>query len=101
MGVGHRHERGFILAPLLLATIAAELFDWLPATAALGIGVMGAYALDLPPWDADDPVGLPLVIGGGAITVVAWDLMRGSADAASLVVVLALVLIGWPIRRLR
>jgi hypothetical protein len=91
----------FILAPLLLATIAVELFDWLPATAALGIGVMGAYVLDLPPWDADDPVGLPLVIGGGAITVVAWDLMRRSADAASLVVVLALVLIGWPIRRLR
>ena len=91
----------FILAPLLLATIAVELFDWLPATAALGIGVMGAYVLDLPPWDADDPVGLPLVIGGGAITVVAWDLMRRSADAASLVAVLALVLIGWPIRRLR
>ena len=91
----------FILAPLLLATIAVELFDWLPATAALVIGVVGAYALDLPPWDADDPIGLPLVIGGGAITVIAWDLMHGSANAASLVIVLAIVLIGWPIRRLR
>ena len=91
----------FILAPLLLATIAVEIFDWLPATAALVIGVLGAYALDLPPWDADDPMGLPLVIGGGAVTVVAWDLMHGSANAASLVIVPALALIGWPIRRLR
>jgi hypothetical protein len=89
----------FILAPLLLATIAVELFEWLPATVALVIGVVGAYLLDLPPWDADDPVGLPLVIGGGAVTVVAWDLMHGSADATSLAIVLALVLIGWPIRR--
>ncbi len=89
----------FILAPLLLANLTVEIVDWLPANAALVVGVVGAYALDLPPWDATEPVSLPLVVGGGAVTAVVWDVMRGSADAASLIIVLAVVLIGWPIRR--
>ena len=90
----------FILAPLLLANITVEILDGLSATVALVAGVVGAYALGLPPWDADDPVGLALVVGGGAVTVVAWDLLRGSVDAGALLIVLAVILIGWPIRRL-
>lgn len=88
-----------VLTPLLLGNLAAELVDALPATAALALGVIGAYALGLPPWDARERVSLPLLIGGAAVSAVAWDLLRGSADLATLLVALSLTLIGWPIRR--
>jgi hypothetical protein len=88
-----------VLAPLLLGNLAAELVETLPATPALALGVIGAYGLGLPPWDAEEQVGLPLLIGGAASSAVAWDLIRGSADVVTLLVALSLTLIGWPIRR--
>lgn len=88
-----------ILAPLLMANVAAGIFSWMPATVALSSGVVAAYALGLPPWDAEEPIGLPLVVGGAAASVVVWDLMRNSADAGSLIVAVAIAAIGWPIRR--
>lgn len=88
-----------LLAPLLLGNMAAELVDALPATAALAVGVVGAYALGLPPWDGEDRTEFMLLIGGTTVSVVAWDLMRGTADMAALLVALGLTVIGWPIRR--
>ena len=89
----------FILAPLLLANIAVELRASLPTNVALSGGVIGAYAINLPPWDAQEPVGLPLVVGGAAVSVVGFDLIRGSADAVTLLIVLGMTVIGWPLRR--
>lgn len=89
-----------ILAPLLLANIAAELRASIPPTIALAGGVVAAYAINLPPWDADEPESLPLVVGGAAISAVVWDLLRGSADVVTLLVVVGLAAVGWPIRRL-
>ena len=90
----------FILAPLLLANMAVLLLGSIPATVALAGGVVGAYLMDLPPWDADEPESLPLVIGGTATTVVVWDLLRGSADMVTLLVALGVAAIGWPARRI-
>ena len=79
--------------------MTVEIAD-VPATVALAIGVAGAYAEGLPPSDTDEPESLPLVIGGTAVSVVAFDLMRGSADLATLLVALGLAAAGWPLRRL-
>lgn len=89
----------FVLVPLLLANMAFLIREDLPATAALAGGVVGAYAINLPPWDAEEPEGLPLVIGGTALSVVLWDLMRSSADLLTLLVALGLTVMVWPIRR--
>jgi hypothetical protein len=88
-----------LLAPLLLANLVAELFTSLPATAALLLGVLGAYTVGLPPWDGEERHGLLLVIGGSTASVVGWDLLRGSADVGSLLVALALTVLIWPVRR--
>jgi hypothetical protein len=88
-----------LLAPLLLANLAVELVDTLPATVAVALGVIGAYALNLPPWDAEERIGLLLLIGGAAASAVVWDLVRGSAGADTLLVALSLTIAGWPIRR--
>jgi hypothetical protein len=88
-----------LITPLILANMAAEVLDALSATVAIGVGVVGAYALGLPPWDAEERFGLLLVIGGSTASVVVWELMRATADAGSLLVALALTLLGWPIRR--
>ncbi len=89
----------FTLAPLLLANMTVEIVD-VPATVALAVGVAGAYALGLSPWDADERESLPLVIGGTAVSVVTFDLVRGSADLPTLLVALGLAVAGWPLRRL-
>jgi hypothetical protein len=89
----------FILAPLLLANMAVLIRESIPATVALAGGVVVAYVMDLPPWDADEPESLPLVVGGTAIAVVIWDIMRNSADVVTLLVALAVATIGWPLRR--
>jgi hypothetical protein len=39
----------FILVPLLLANVAAEIRESLPATVALAGGVVGAYLINQPP----------------------------------------------------
>lgn len=89
----------FILAPLVLANMAVLLRESIPATVALAGGVVGAYVMDLPPWDADEPESFPLVVGGTAVAVVLWDIMRNSADVVTLLVALAVAMIGWPLRR--
>jgi hypothetical protein len=89
-----------LLAPLIFGNFAAEFFDALSATAALAIGVAAAYVIGLPPWDADERLSLPLLVGGTTASVVVWDLIRGSADAGTLLVALALTVVGWPIRRI-
>ena len=89
----------FLLVPLLLANMAFLIREDLPATVVLAGGVVGAYAINLPPWDADEPESLPLVIGGTAVSVVIWDFMRGSADVVTLLVALGLAGIGYPVRR--
>ena len=89
-----------LLAPLILANLLAELLDSVTATVALAGGVVGAYVLGLPPWDGEDRHALLLVIGGSAVSVVVWDLVRGSADAGTLVVAVSLTVLGWPIRRI-
>ncbi|HSK92763.1 MAG TPA: hypothetical protein VLA76_01745 [Candidatus Angelobacter sp.] len=88
-----------VLAPLILANLVVELVDTVPATPALAAGVIGAYAIGLPPWDAEERLGLLLIIGGAAASVVGWDLLRGSADIGTLLIALSLALLGWPIRR--
>jgi hypothetical protein len=88
-----------LLAPLLLANLAVEVIGSLSGTAAMVIGVIGAYAVGLPPWDAEERYGLPLVIGGTTGSVVGWELVRGSADAGTLLIALAVTLVGWRVRR--
>lgn len=88
-----------VLAPLLLANLAVEIRDSLPATVALAGGVVGAYAIGLPPWDADEPESLSVVVAGAAVSAVVWDLMRGSADVVTLLVTLGVTAVGWPARR--
>lgn len=88
----------FVLAPLLLANLIVELFDTVSATVAIVAGVAGAYVVGLPPWDGEERINLLLIIGGTAVTVVAWDLLRGSATAGTLLLALAIALLGWPIR---
>ena len=88
-----------LVAPLILGNLLAELVGSLSGTAAISAGVVGAYALGLPPWDSGGRYSLLLVVGGTAVSAVAWDLLRGSADTSTLLVALALTLVGWPIRR--
>ena len=88
-----------LLAPLLLANMAVEIVDSLSATAAIVIGVIGAYAVGLPPWDGEEQHGLLLLIGGTTGSVVGWELIRGTADAGTLLLALAVTLLGWPVRR--
>lgn len=88
-----------LLAPLILANLAKELVDALSATVALAIGVVAAYAIGLPPWNAGERLGLLLLIGGTTASVIAWELLHGTADAGTLLVALAITLVGWPIRR--
>ena len=88
-----------LLAPLILANLVAQLIDGLGATLLLGIGVVSAYGIGLPPWSADERLSLLLLIGGTTVSVVAWDLIHGSADAGTLLVALAITVVGWPIRR--
>ena len=88
-----------LLAPLLVANLLAGILDGLHPTTAMALGVVGAYGIGLPPWDARERIGLPLLLGGTAASVVAWDLIRGSADAGTLLVALSLVVVGWPVRR--
>jgi hypothetical protein len=88
-----------LLAPLIFANLAVELIGALEPTFALVIGVVAAYVIGLPPWDAEERQSLLLVVGGTAVSVVAWDLLRGAADAGTLLTALALTVVGWPIRR--
>lgn len=88
-----------LLTPLLFANLAIELVETLPATVAVGIGVIAAFAIGLPPWDGDERIGLLLVIGGTTLSVIGWELLRGTADAGTLLVALALTAAGWPLRR--
>ena len=90
---------GLLLAPLLLAVLAATALDGLSADAAISIGVVAAFALGLPPWDADSRLGLPLVIAGASLSAVAWDLTRGGASLTTLGLAFALSVVGFGIRR--
>ncbi len=89
-----------VLAPLLLANVIVEIREDVPATVALAAGVIGAYALGLPPWNTDEREHLLLVVGGAAVSAVLSDLMRGTADLTTFAVVMTLTLVGWPVRRL-
>ena len=88
-----------VCTPLLLAYGLTELVDGLPATVALAAGVVGAYALDMPPWLAEERRDLVLLIVGAALSVFIYDRVRGGADAMTILVVLALTSGGWPVRR--
>ena len=90
----------FVCAPLLVACLVTEVRPDIPATVAMGGGVVGAYALDMPPWHAEELSELPLLVGGAAVSAVAFDLVRGSADVATLVVAIGLTIVGWPLRRM-
>lgn len=88
-----------VLAPVLMANLIVGLFPAMPATVAVAGGIVAAYALGLWPWDAETRLSLLIAIGGTTASVLLWELMRGSADSATLLIALATTVGGWPVRR--
>jgi hypothetical protein len=87
-----------ILAPLIMANLIAEVLTVDPIVA-VGTGVIAAYAIGFWPWNGESVTELLVSIGSAAVTAVAFDLVRGGADASTLGIALAIAALGWPIRR--
>ena len=88
-----------LLFPLGMAIGLVLVVDGLAPAVALGIGVALGFILDIPPWNAEERYSLPLVVLAATASWVGWNLRMGPADAAVLVVAVAVAIGGWAVRR--